>query len=161
MAPAEYQTFVCSFISNCNMAFQAVSWCFVTQLWSRGPGTAAELGSASVRLCPSCPIASINQKGSIKVQFSTKCSSLIQIPKLRGVQEKPKAEMSHHCSPCLPSPKHGTSLWGQGHHSLLLQLGARGLVFSPSVSDWATQDLHVNSKNWWGCFCLWKKILGD
>lgn len=66
VAPAEYQTFVCSFISNCNMAFQAVSCCFVTQLWSRSPGTADELGSASVRLCPSCPITSINQKGQHK-----------------------------------------------------------------------------------------------
>lgn len=43
--------------------------CFVTQLWSWGLGTTNELCSASLRLCPSCPIASRNQKYSIKLQF--------------------------------------------------------------------------------------------
>ena len=50
-----------------------------------------------------------------------------------------------------------------GHHSLLqLSCGQGDWFFSPSsIPSWATQDLHVKSKNWWGGFCPWKKILGE
>lgn len=107
---------------------------FVTQLRSWGPGTADEAGSASVRLCPACPVTSINQPQKMQHKGAISRKALVTNPKSPDSAERRRSPRQRRPTAALPAcPPQSTAPRAQGRHSLLQLNCGRGDGFFPAL----------------------------